>query len=69
MSKLDEILSETVRKYPALYNKSIKEFKDRNVTSLIWSKVAKDLKMKSGKDLASFFIYTTIYVRIIPSYF
>ena len=57
MSKLDEILSETVRKYPALYNKSIKEFKDRNVTSLIWSKVAKDLKMKSGKRISLLYLF------------
>ena len=51
----DVKLAESVRKFPVLYNKSLKEFKDRNVNSLIWLKIANELKLKSDKKVL--FIY------------
>ena len=47
----EEKLAELVRKFPALYNKSVKEFKDNNITSLIWKKIAKEMNLKTGKKL------------------
>ena len=49
-------LAEPVRRFPALYDKTQKEFKDKNVTSLIWATVATNLKLKSGKQ--KFPLYT-----------
>lgn len=50
MSEQDVILAETVRKYPALYNKDVKGFKDKNVSTLIWSQIANELRMSSGAE-------------------
>ena len=48
----DELLAETVRKYPVLYNKSLKEFKDRTMNNNAWKQVAECLQnvgIKSGR--------------------
>ena len=42
-------LADAVRKYPSLYEKTSKVFKDANVKNLAWGKVAIELKLKSGK--------------------
>ena len=44
MSKSDENLATAVSQYKALYDKSCPEFKDKNITGLIWKKIAKDSK-------------------------
>ena len=64
---MDEKLAEMVRKFPALYNKTVKEFKDKNVTNLIWSKFSKELMMQSGKNLAYFVLLLqcpVLYIKI-----
>ena len=55
----DERLSDSVRKYPILYDKSLKDFKDKHKKNNAWSKVAKELGVSSGKLIrhtASFII-------------
>ena len=42
-------LAKAVRKYPSLYEKTSKVFKDANVKNLAWGKVAIELKLESGK--------------------
>ena len=37
-----ELLSETVWKYPCLYDKQVKEYKNKNVVSRAWDSVAPD---------------------------
>ena len=49
-----EELAESVRKYPCLYDKSKKEYKDRNVVSNAWRKVAEDLDFVENGQLNSF---------------
>ena len=36
----NEELAEVIRKYPCLYDKSKKEYKDKNVTENAWKEVA-----------------------------
>ena len=46
----DELLAEAVRKYPALYDKRLKDYKDRNVCRNAWEKVANSLDfVEDGK--------------------
>jgi hypothetical protein len=65
---IDDKLAEAVRVFPILYDKSLKDFKDRNKKSLAWADVAKSVGFASGKlqkflfcssDCASFdkFVY------------
>ena len=55
---MDEKLAEAVRSFPVLYNKSIKDFKDRNKKDLAWSDVAKIVGFGSGKQVnLIFFTY------------
>lgn len=46
---VDEKLAETVREFPILYDKSLKDFKDRNKKNLAWSDVANTVGFASGK--------------------
>lgn len=41
MTSVDELLAESVRLYPVLYNKADKFFKDVNKKTLAWEDVAK----------------------------
>lgn len=45
----EERLSECVRKFPALYDKTDKFFKDRSKKRLAWEDVAKEANYESGK--------------------
>lgn len=44
----EEELAESVRNFSALYDKTAKEYKDRNIQSLIWGKIAKNLGLETG---------------------
>jgi len=44
----DEILSESVRKYPALYDKTNPSFKDRVKKNSAWENVAEELNVEGG---------------------
>ena len=48
MSTEDTQLAECVRQNKAIYDKSCKEFKDKDATSLIWKNIALKLDMESG---------------------
>jgi len=39
----DEVLISVVQRYPCLWNKKIKEFKDLKVKSNAWKKVAEEM--------------------------
>ena len=43
----NELLSETIRRYPCLYDKSKKEYKDKNVVANAWREVADQLEFTS----------------------
>ena len=50
-----EELAEIIRKYPCLYNKSRKEYKDKNVTKNAWKEVADQLHfIQNGESENSF---------------
>ena len=40
---IDEILAEAVRRFPVLYNKSLKEFKNNQMKDNAWKKVAEQV--------------------------
>ena len=40
---IDELLADTVRKYPVLYEKILREFKDRKMKNDAWKNVAENL--------------------------
>ena len=48
MASVDELLAESLRKYPVLYNKADKFFKDVNKKTLAWEDVAKETGFPSG---------------------
>ena len=48
MTSVDELLAESVRLYPVLYNKADKFFKDLNKKTLAWEDVAKKTGFPSG---------------------
>ena len=50
VTKNDIDLAEHVRKRPSLYDKSQKEFKIKQMNSLMWITIATSLDLKSGKE-------------------
>ena len=64
---IDEKLEEAVREFPILYDKSLKDSKDRNKKDLAWSDVAKMVEFASG-NLQSF-CFVVKRVIINPSMF
>ena len=51
-SNVDEKLSEAVRKYTCLYDKNKKSYKDKNVTTRAWKKVAEECEIEGGLERA-----------------
>ena len=47
---VDEKLAESVRKFPILYDKSSKDFKEREKKERAWDDVAKEVGFPSGKS-------------------
>ena len=45
----EEQLSEVVRKYPVLYDKADRYFKDKAKKQLAWEDVAKEANLENGK--------------------
>ena len=45
---VDELLAETVRVYPVLYDKACQDFKERNKKELAWQDVAQKADFPSG---------------------
>ena len=55
--QFDEKLSETVRKFPCLFDKTSADYKDKNTIRTAWAKVAEELHIEDGKVyLASSYI-------------
>ena len=46
----DERLTEEVKKFPSLYDKRGKDYKDRNVTTNYWTEVATSLYILDDED-------------------
>ena len=53
---VDEKLAESVRKFPLLYDKSSKEFKDKQKKERAWEDVAKEVGFTSGKSFMDYFL-------------
>ena len=49
MANFDEKFSECVRQFPVLYDKEIKDFKDKNKKQKAWEVVASTMGMKKGR--------------------
>ena len=49
LTEKEQILSEAVRKFPILYDKKDRCFKDKNKKKLAWEDVAKEANLKNGK--------------------
>ena len=47
---VDEKLAQSVRKFPILYDKSSKDFKEREKKERAWDDVAKEVSFPSGKS-------------------
>ena len=45
----DEILAEEVKKYPCLYDKRIKDYKDKIVNTNSWTKVAESINLLNAE--------------------
>ena len=56
MLSVDEMLAESVRVYPVLYNKADKFFKDLNKKQLAWEDVAKKSGFPSGNYQIRMFV-------------
>ena len=48
-AKQEEKLSEAVRKFPVLYDKSDRFFKDRSKKRLAWEDVANEVNLENGE--------------------
>ena len=46
----EESIAEEVRNYPCLYNKSLKEYKDKRARENAWQKIGESLGMKEGNN-------------------
>ena len=55
----DELLSEEVKKYPSLYDKKMKDYKDRNVANNGWMKVAMSLSICDSDGKFRVFIFVS----------
>ena len=53
MAALEEKLAEAVRKFPVLYDKSCRDFKDNSKKRLAWEDVAKQIKLQTGMYCSS----------------
>ena len=47
----DEYLARTVRKYPVIYDKSCKDFHERDVKDSAWHAVALEVGLNSGGNI------------------
>ena len=54
--KKEEIISEAVRKYPILYDKSDRFFKEKDKKKLAWQDVANVANIANRKSLLSFYL-------------
>eukprot|EP00794_Sanderia_malayensis_P006944 gene6944-7724_t len=53
--QVDEKLSEAVRNYPCLYDKSRTDYKDKNITNNAWNKVADEAAIENGERAKQLF--------------
>ena len=71
--KKEEIISEAVRKYPILYDKSDRFFKEKDKKKLAWQDVANVANIANGKSLLSFYSkfasYKNISVLVVLGFF
>ena len=49
----DEYLARTVQKYPVIYDKSCKDFHDRDVKDNAWQTVAREVGLLSGTSFCA----------------
>ena len=56
ITRVDEILAESVRKLPILYDKWSKDFKDKHEKERAWDDVAKEVGFPTGKSFIYLFI-------------
>ena len=61
----DELLTETVRRFPALYDKTKKDYKDRNITKNAWNEVANLLDFVERFPV-SLFLYYFLCILVSP---
>ena len=47
-NSMDEKVAEAVRRFPILYNKSLKDFRDRNKKKNAWAEVARQAGLSTG---------------------
>lgn len=48
----DEFLARTVQKYPVIYDKSCKDFHERDVKDSAWQAVAREVGLPSGTSIS-----------------
>ena len=52
--KEEEMLAETVKHFPVLYDKQVKGYKDRDVVTNAWDTVASDLEFVENGQIIGF---------------
>ena len=62
--KKEEIISEAVQKYPILYDKSDRFFKEKDKKKLVWQDVANVANIANSKSLLSFYSKFASYENI-----
>ena len=63
----DEILSEKVRLYPCLYDKSHKSYKEKDVVQNAWQEIAEELEFITDGMYALLFLFLYNYLYTIAS--
>ena len=60
----NEKLAEAVRRFPALYDKSCPDYKDKNKRKLAWEDVSRDVGLESGKLSFMLFLSSILNVSL-----
>ena len=63
MAALEEKLAEAVRKFPVLYDKSCRDFKDNSKKRLAWEDVAKQVGLQTGMYCRSEYSFICLIFR------
>ena len=62
---VDEKLAESVRKFPILYDKSSKDFKDKHKKERAWEDVAREVGFPSGKSFRIIFFLRLSLISLV----
>ena len=65
----DESLAEAVREFRCLYDKSCKEYREKDRVANAWKKVEEELGCEEGKVCTAFYQWNVHVLKILRSFF